>query len=254
MENLKLEASERKLNTKGELKKLRIEGFLPGILYGDKEQSLPLSVKKISIKKMLESSNFMSSVIEMSIGGSKHKVLTKDINFHPLNNEPIHIDFQKIKPGTKVTVNIPVKFINNENCPGLKMGGVLNIVRRKIELRCAAENIPAEIVIDLANKEMNESIHISSVKLPEGAKPVISDRDFTIATIAAPTVVKEPEPAAAAGDAAAATGDAAAPAEGGVAAAGDAKAADGKAKPGDAAKSPDAAKKPAAAAPADKKK
>jgi large subunit ribosomal protein L25 len=253
MENLKLEASERKLNTKGDLKKLRLEGFLPGILYGDKEQSLPLSVKKISIKKMLESSNFMSSVIEMSIGGSKHKVLTKDINFHPLNNEPIHIDFQKIKSGTKVTVNIPVKFINNENCPGLKMGGVLNIVRRKIELRCAAENIPAEIVVDLANKEMNESIHMSSVKLPDGAKPIISDRDFTIATIAAPTVVKEPEPAAAAaGDAAA--GDAAAPAEGG-AAAGDAKAADGKAKPGEAAKAPDAAKKPAAAAaPADKKK
>jgi large subunit ribosomal protein L25 len=133
------------------------------------------------------------------------------------------------------------------------MGGVLNIVRRKIELRCAAENIPAEIIVDLANKEMNESIHISSVKLPEGAKPVINDRDFTIATIAAPTVVKEPEPtAAAAGDAAA--GDAAAPAEGGVAAAGDTKAADGKAKPGEAAKSPDAAKKPAAAAPADKKK
>jgi large subunit ribosomal protein L25 len=190
----------------------------------------------------------------MSIGGSKHKVLTKDINFHPLNNEPIHIDFQKIKPGTKVTVNIPVRFINNDNCPGLKMGGVLNIVRRKIELRCAAENIPAEIIVDLANKEMNESIHISSVKLPEGAKPVISDRDFTIATIAAPTVVKEPEPAAAAaGDAAA--GDAAAPAEGGATAAGDAKPADGKAKPGEAAKSPEAAKKPAtAAAPADKKK
>ncbi|MEY3113060.1 MAG: hypothetical protein RJA85_709, partial [Pseudomonadota bacterium] len=172
MENLKLEASERKINTKGDLKKLRLEGYLPGILYGDKEKNLPLSVKKILIKKMLESSNFMSSVIEMSISGSKHKVLTKDINFHPLNNEPIHIDFQKIKPGTKVTVNIPVKFINNENCPGLKMGGVLNIVRRKIELRCAAENIPAEIVVDLANKEMNESIHISSVKLPDGAKPV----------------------------------------------------------------------------------
>lgn len=254
MENLKLEASERNLNTKGNLKKLRLEGFLPGILYGDKEQNLPLSVKKISIKKMLESSNFMSSIIEMSIGGSKHKVLTKDINFHPLNNEPIHIDFQKIKPGTKVTVNIPVRFINNENCPGLKMGGVLNIVRRKIELRCAAENIPAEIVIDLANKEMNETIHISSVKLPDGAKPIISDRDFTIATIAAPTVVKEPEPVVAAtGDAAA--GDAATTAEGATAAAGDAKAADGKAKPGEAAKSPDAAKKPtSAAAPADKKK
>ena len=254
MENLKLEASERKINTKGDLKKLRLEGYLPGILYGDKEKNLPLSVKKILIKKMLESSNFMSSVIEISISGSKHKVLTKDINFHPLNNEPIHIDFQKIKPGTKVTVNIPVKFINNENCPGLKMGGVLNIVRRKIELRCAAENIPAEIVVDLANKEMNETIHISSVKLPDGAKPVISDRDFTIATIAAPTVVKEPEPAAAAaGDATA--GDAGTTAEGAAVAAGDAKPADGKAKPGEAAKSPEAAKKPAvAAAPADKKK
>jgi large subunit ribosomal protein L25 len=134
------------------------------------------------------------------------------------------------------------------------MGGVLNIVRRKIELRCAAENIPAEIVVDLANKEMNESIHISSVKLPDGAKPVISDRDFTIATIAAPTVVKEPEPAAAAaGDAAA--GDAATTAEGGATAAGDTKPADGKTKAGETAKTPEAAKKPAAAAaPADKKK
>jgi large subunit ribosomal protein L25 len=133
------------------------------------------------------------------------------------------------------------------------MGGVLNIVRRKIELRCAAENIPSEIIVDLANREMNESIHISAVKLPEGAKPIISDRDFTIATIAAPTVVKEPEPAAAGTEAAA--GDAAAPAEGGAApAAGDAKpAAEAKAKGGEAAKSPDAAKKPAAA-PADKKK
>jgi large subunit ribosomal protein L25 len=196
----------------------------------------------------------MSSVIEIDINGSKHKVLPKDINFHPLNNEPIHIDFQKIKAGTKVTVNIPVKFINNENCPGLKMGGVLNIVRRKIELKCAAENIPSEIIVDLANREMNESIHISAVKLPEGAKPIISDRDFTIATIAAPTVVKEPEPVAAGTEAAA--GDAAAPAEGGAApAAGDATkpAADVKAKGGEAAKSPDAAKKPAAA-PADKKK
>jgi large subunit ribosomal protein L25 len=249
MENLKLEASERKLDTKGNLKKLRLEGFLPGILYGDKEKNLVLSVKKISIKKMLESSNFMSSVIEMEINGSKHKVLPKDINFHPLSNEPIHIDFQKINPGTKVTVNIPVRFINNENCPGLKLGGVLNIVRRKIELRCAAENIPSEIIVDLANREMNESIHISAVKLPDGAKPIISDRDFTIATIAAPTVVKEPEPAAAAGDAAAAAGDAAATTEGGSTPTADAKS-------GEPAKSADASKKPAAAAaaPADKKK
>jgi large subunit ribosomal protein L25 len=197
MENLKLEATERKIESKGNLKKLRLDGFLPGILYGDKETNLPLSVKKNSVKKLLESINFMSSVIEININGSKYKALPKDINFHPINNEPIHIDFQKIKPGTKVVVNIPVRFINNENCPGLKMGGVLNIVRRKIELKCPAENIPTEIIVDLTNKEMNESIHISSVKLPENVKPVISDRDFTIATIAAPTVVKEPEPATA---------------------------------------------------------
>ncbi len=198
MEKITLEASERKISTKGSLRKLRSEGLLPGIIYGSKEKSQPLSLKKITIKKLLENSNFMSSVIEITINGMKHKVLTRDIEFHPLNNEPLHIDFQKIKSGTKITVFVPVKFINQDTCPGLKLGGVLNIVRRKIELKCPAENIPTEIIVDLAGKEMNESIHISAIKLPENVKPTITDRDFTIATVAAPTVVKEPEPAAAA--------------------------------------------------------
>jgi len=198
MEKITLEASERKISTKGSLRKLRSEGLLPGIIYGSKEKSQLLSLKKITIKKLLENSNFMSSVIEITINGVKHKVLTRDIEFHPLNNEPLHIDFQKIKSGTKITVFVPVKFINQDTCPGLKLGGVLNIVRRKIELKCPAENIPTEITVDLAGKEMNESIHISAIKLPENVKPTIMDRDFTIATVAAPTIVKEPEPAAAA--------------------------------------------------------
>jgi len=198
MEKITLEASERKISTKGSLRKLRSEGLLPGIIYGSKEKSQPLSLKKITIKKLLENSNFMSSVIEITINGEKHKVLTRDIEFDPLNNEPLHIDFQKIKSGTKIAVFVPVKFINQDTCPGLKLGGVLNIVRRKIELKCPAENIPTEIIVDLAGKEMNESIHISAIKLPENVKPTISDRDFTIATVAAPTVVKEPEPTAAA--------------------------------------------------------
>jgi len=197
MEKITLEASERKISTKGSLRKLRSEGLLPGIIYGSKEKSQPLSLKKITIKKLLENSNFMSSVIEITINGVMHKVLTRDIEFHPLNNEPLHIDFQKIKSGTKITVFVPIKFINQDTCPGLKLGGVLNIVRRKIELKCPAENIPTEIIVDLAGKEMNESIHISAIKLPENVKPTITDRDFTIATVAAPTVVKEPEPAAA---------------------------------------------------------
>jgi len=198
MEKITLEASERKISTKGSLRKLRSEGLLPGIIYGSKEKSQPLSLKKITIKKLLENPNFMSSVIEITINGVMHEVLTRDIEFNPLNNEPLHIDFQKIKSGTKISVFVPVKFINQDICPGLKLGGVLNIVRRKIELKCPAENIPTEIIVDLAGKEMNESIHISTIKLPENVKPTITDRDFTIATVAAPTVVKEPEPAAAA--------------------------------------------------------
>jgi len=198
MEKITLEASERKISTKGSLRKLRSEGLIPGIIYGAKEKGQPLSLKKITIKKLLENSNFMSSVIEITINGVKYKVLTRDIEFNPLNNEPLHIDFQKIQSGTKITVFVPVKFINQDTCPGLKLGGVLNIVRRKIELKCPAENIPKEIIVDLAGKEMNESIHISAIQLPENVKPTIADRDFTIATVAAPTIIKEPEPTAAA--------------------------------------------------------
>ncbi len=192
-----LEVNVRETKTKADVKKLRLDGFVPGVLYGDIDKNLNLSIKKNSLEKFLKSGNFMSKVIEIKVDGKDYKVLPRAIEFNKLTNQPIHIDFQTLSAGTKVVVWIPVKFINENICPGLKMGGVLNIVRRKVELSCPADQIPSELIVDLAEKQINESIHISAVKLPENVKPTILDRDFTIATVAAPTVVKEPEPAAA---------------------------------------------------------
>jgi large subunit ribosomal protein L25 len=192
----------------GELNKLRLNGFVPGVLYGDIEQNINLSIKKNSLEKLLKLGNFMSKVIDIKVDGKDFKVLPRDIEFDKVSNQPIHIDFQKLSAGTKVVVWIPVRFINENICPGLKIGGVLNIVRRKVELRCPADQIPSELTVDLSQSEIGESIRISNVTLPENVKPTI-DRDFMIATVAAPTVVKEPEPAEAA-----ATADAAATAEG----------------------------------------
>jgi len=193
-----LEINIRNTKSKSEIKKLRSEGFVPGVLYGDIKDNIKLSIKKNSLDKYLKSGNFMSKVIEIKVEGKDYKVLPRSIEFNKLTNQPIHIDFQTLSAGTKVVVWIPVKFINDNICPGLKLGGVLNIVRRKVELSCPADQIPSELIVDLAEKQINESIHISAVKLPDNVKPTITDRDFTIATVAAPTVVKEPEPAAAA--------------------------------------------------------
>jgi len=216
-ENNILEASPRSTKTKSELNKLRSEGLVPGILYGDIEKNISLSVKKSSLDHFLKTTNFKSKVIKITIDGKEFEVLPRDIEFDTLTNQPIHVDFQKLSANTKVVVWIPVRFLNEETCPGLKMGGVLNIVRRKVELSCPADKIPSELIVDLASREIGESIHISAIKLPDGVLPTIKDRDFTIATVAAPTVVKEPEPAAEAAEAAATETDAdteAKPAEG----------------------------------------
>ena len=203
-----LQVELRQTKSRGELNKLRLNGFVPGVLYGDIEQNINLSIKKNSLEKLLKLGNFMSKVIDIKVDGKDFKVLPRDIEFDKVSNQPIHIDFQKLSAGTKVVVWIPVRFVNENICPGLKIGGVLNIVRRKVELRCPADQIPSELTVDLSQSEIGESIRISNVTLPENVKPTI-DRDFMIATVAAPTVVKEPEPAEAA-----ATADAAATAEG----------------------------------------
>ena len=195
-ENNTIEALTRETKTKSDLNKLRSNGFVPGILYGDIEKNISLSVKKSTLDYFLKTTNFKSKVFKINIDGKEYEVLPRDIEFDNISNQPIHVDFQKLSKNTKVVVWIPVKFLNEEKCPGLKMGGVLNIVRRKVELSCPADNIPSELVVDLLEREIGESIHISAIKLPEGVLPTIKDRDFTIATVAAPTVVKEPEPAA----------------------------------------------------------
>ena len=191
MNNLK--AIKRETSTSGQLNKLRESGFIPGILYGGKDPNAKISIEKKIIKNILNSESFLSSVLDLDLDGSKLKVIPRDVAYNVISDEPIHIDFMRVVPGTKIILEIPVKFINNSECPGLKVGGVLNIVRRKIELKCPAENIPEEIIVDLMGLEIGTSIKISSIKLPENVTPTIIGRDFVIATVAAPTVMKEPE-------------------------------------------------------------
>ena len=191
MNNLK--ATKRETVTSGQLNKLRNNGLIPGILYGGKDPNAKISIDKKLIKNILNSEAFLSSVLDLDLDGNKLKVIPRDVAYNVISEEPIHIDFMRVVPGTKIVLNIPVKFINNEECPGLKVGGVLNIVRRKVELKCPAENIPEEIIVDLKDLEIGSSIKISSIKLPENVTPTIMGRDCVIATVAAPTVMKEPE-------------------------------------------------------------
>ena len=188
-----LEATIRDTKTKGQLANLRNNGNVPAIIYGGKDENQKISVTKKQIKTLIEKENFASDVILLKVDGKEYNVLPREIVFDTVSDEPIHIDFLKIVSGSKINLEIPVKFINNDKCPGLKRGGVLNIVRRKVELRCPTESIPKELVVDLENLDIGSSIKISYIKLPEKVIPTITDRDFVVATVAAPTVVKEPE-------------------------------------------------------------
>ena len=248
MSNLK--AIKRENNSTGSNNKLRSQGLIPAILYGGKDANQNISINKKDLKNLVDSDTFLSKVLELDIDGKKEKVIPRDVAFHVVSEEPIHIDFMRIVAGKKIILEIPVKFINHPDSPGLKRGGVLNIVRRKVELKCPGENIPNEIVVDLTGTDIGTSIKISSVKLEENVTPTITDRDFVIATVASPTVMKEPEK----------------PAEGEAGAEGEAAPADGAeavAKDGDGAKKEDKSKdgadkktdekKPAEKKPAEKK-
>ena len=214
MNNLK--ATKRETITSGQLNKLRESGFIPAILYGGKDPNANISIEKKLVKNILNSESFMSTVLELDVDGKKLKVIPRDVAYNVISDEPIHIDFMRVVSGTKIVLEIPVKFINNEDCPGLKVGGVLNIVRRKVELKCPADNIPEEIIIDLKGLEIGTSIKISFIKLPENVTPTIVGRDFVIATVAAPTVLKEPEKPAEGEVEAVADGEGATPAATGV--------------------------------------
>tara|TARA_Y100000310_G_scaffold171287_1_gene171474 strand:- start:318 stop:1124 length:807 start_codon:yes stop_codon:yes gene_type:complete len=188
-----LKATKRTITSTGQVNKLRSDGFIPAILYGGKKNNLNISLKKLHLQDLIRTETFMSKVVDLEIDGSTEKVLPKDVAYDPVSDEPMHIDFMRIAKGSILVLEIPVKFINSEKSPGLKKGGVLNIVRRKVQLKCPAENIPNEIIVDLNNTEINSSLKISSVKLPENIAPTITDRDFVIATVVAPTILVEPE-------------------------------------------------------------
>jgi large subunit ribosomal protein L25 len=214
-----IQATIRNTKTRGELNTLRKDGNVPGIIYGGENANEKISLSKKEVKNLINKENFLSNVISIKIDEKEQKVLPREITFDIISDEPTHIDFLRIVKGSKIILEIPVKFINNELSPGLKRGGVLNIVRRKVELKCPTENIPTELVVDLEGLEIGTSIKISSINLPENVSPTIQGRDFVIATVAAPTIVKEPEkPVEAEGETAEGT---------------EAAAADGETKPGE---------------------
>ena len=191
MNNLK--ALKREKLTSGSNNKLRANGFIPAILYGGKDPNQNISVSKKELSSIINSDTFLSKVLEIELEGKKEKVIPRDVSYNVISEEPVHIDFMRIVSGKKIILEIPVKFINHPDSPGLKRGGVLNIVRRRVELKCPAESIPDEIVVDLTGTDIGTSIKISSVQLPESVMPTITDRDFVVATVAAPTIIKEPE-------------------------------------------------------------
>ena len=188
-----LDANVRINSTKGQLNEIRNSGNVPAIVYGGKDQNQKISISKKILKNFIQKENFFSNIISLNVDGKPQNVLPREIKYHVLSDEPIHVDFLRVLPGVKIKIEIPVNFINHDKSPGLKKGGVLNIVRRKVELRCPSEKIPENLVLDLDGIDIGESFKISSVKLDPEVIPTIQGRDFVIATLAAPTVMKEPE-------------------------------------------------------------
>ena len=188
-----LEANIRENSTKGQLSSIRNNGNVPAIIYGGNDQNQKISISKKLLKILIEKENFLSNIITLKIGEKSQNVLPREVKYHILSDEPTHVDFLRVLPGVKIKIEVPVNFINHEKSPGLKRGGVLNIVRRKVELKCPSEKIPENLTIDLDGVDIGESFKISSIKLESDVTPTIQGRDFVIATLAAPTVMKEPE-------------------------------------------------------------
>ena len=188
-----LEANQRSNKTKGSNNLLRKQGLVPCIVYGGKEENELISISKKHLKSLIDKENFLSNVLKIKIKEKEIDVLPREISFDVVTDEPIHVDFLRMVTGRKIALEIPVRFINQEKSPGLKRGGVLNIVRRKVELKCPTESIPRELIVDLDGLDIGASIKISAINLPENVTPTIIGRDFVIATVAAPTIVKEPE-------------------------------------------------------------
>lgn len=181
-----LKASARDRVGKGAARALRRDGLIPAVIYGDKKPALPIAIPIKEATIALHRGGFMTHLGTIEIDGAAHTVIAKDYQLDPVRDDLIHVDFLRVAKGTELTVDVPVHFINEDKCPGLKQGGVLNIVRHTVEMIVPADAIPEALVIDLANVKVGETIHVSAVTIPAGCSPTITDRDFTIATIAAP--------------------------------------------------------------------
>lgn len=193
-DTLDLSAEPKERGGKGAARAARRSGRVPAVIYGAKKDPVMITLDPLDVRREINKTGFFATLFDINVaGGKKERVLARDLQLHPVTDSPLHIDFLRVSAATEVTVQVPCNFINDEESPGLKRGGVLNVVRYEIELSCRADAIPQEIVIDLAGLDIGEGVHISMVNLPEGVTPTITDRDFTIATIAAPTVVQEEE-------------------------------------------------------------
>ena len=189
-EIFEIAAEKRERAGKGIARALRREGQVPAVIYGDSKDPEGIAVSRKELTKLFNTGRLTSTLLDIDLDGKKHRVIARDVQLHPVRDDILHADFLRLGKGSKIAVEVSVTFLNEDTCPGLKQGGVLNVVRYTVELNCPADNIPETIELDLAEAQMNDSLHISEVALPEGVEPVISDRDFTIATIAAPASLK----------------------------------------------------------------
>ncbi|GAA3085989.1 50S ribosomal protein L25/general stress protein Ctc [Rhizobium viscosum] len=185
-ETYELKAEARERVGKGSARELRRNGFIPAVIYGDKQAPISIAINTNEVTKRIHAGGFMTTVATIDVDGKKYQVLPKDYQLDPVRDFTMHVDFLRVSGNTQVTVEIPVHFVNEEKSPGLKVGGVLNIVRHEVEVHCPANAIPEFFTVDLSGHKIGDSIHISEVTLPKGVTPVIADRDFTIATIIAP--------------------------------------------------------------------
>ena len=205
MAGIVLNVEKREKIGSGGARATRNSGLIPGVLYGGKRGSIPIEINAKDVEFAIRSGKFLSHMVELNHQGEKQPVIPRAIQFHPVTDEVIHLDLYRVEENSEIDIDVVVHFKNHEASPGLKRGGALNVVRHTIKLKCKANKIPEEIVIDLTGRDIGDSIHISSIQLPDGARPVIRDRDFTVATIVGRKAEAEPTPAAAEG---------AAPAEG----------------------------------------
>jgi len=190
---LNLPAELRERAGKGASRALRREGRVPAVIYGGKEEPITIHLEEKEVVRQLMLGHFMNSIVMIKVGGDSVRTLPKDVAFHPVSDRPTHIDFLRLAKDAKIEVAIPVIFTNEEESPGLKKGGVLNVVRHELELICESDKIPDEIEVDVTGKEVGDSIHISEITLPKGSESAITDRDFTIATLVAPSALKKSE-------------------------------------------------------------